>query len=162
MTPFQEYAHTRWLHDFPHWSDLREDLSPNGEPVDPSEDSIFEVRYIIPSPANINNWLYVVFTADDIIVKFAVPGSHEHYDPGLYGSQDGKITESERWNDAYTDAMNEYIRPVTNDELFIVSYGCESVLVSDVKVFLERNGISKCQYESWSKPPVDLNLANKH
>ncbi len=158
MTPFQEYAHNRWRHGFPEWEHLREDLNLSGEPFDSNVDSGLEVRYVIPSPANPDNCLYVVFAPDEIIVKFAVQGSHEHYDPDIYGMDDDEITELDRWNESYNDAMNEYVYPVLNDQLVVVMSGVDSWLVSDVARFLELNQMQQRETESWSKSRVEFRL----
>lgn len=144
MTPFQQYTHERWTHDFPQWACLREDLE-----IDGNVDSI-EIRYMIPSPANPNNILYVVFTRNDLIVKFAVQGSHEHYDPDLYCSTDTEMSETEKWDVAYSDAINEYVLPVIQDKLFVVWYIDGAVLTSNVSDFVNINGIDEYKYESWT------------
>ena len=152
MTPFQEYAHGRWVADFPQWAHLREDLDSAGEPFDESNPIPRHIRYQIPSPANPNNILWVVFTPDDIVVKFAVPGSHEHYDPCHYGGPDFNGDRSECWSEAYEDAIHEYVLPVIEDRMFALHYGANSILVSSVEEFLRLNQIERCQCESWSSP----------
>lgn len=158
MTPFQAYAHARWLTDFPQWAYLREDLDGGGGPFDVSKPDALHVRYQIQSPANPDNILWVVFTPDDVMIKYAVPGSHEHYDPDHYGSPDFVGDRSEFWPLAYEDAICEYVLPVVEDRMFVLHYGKHSALVSSVEEFLRSNQLNCCQYESWSCPAKEFKL----
>lgn len=145
MTPFQQYAHDRWRRNFPEWSRWREDFEVEGEP-----DRI-NILYDIPSPANEANRLYVMFLHDEIMVKFAVPDSHEHYDPDLYLLAPANTSESEAWDQAYADALTEYIRPVLEDRMVAVRYDNRSALTSDVEQFATMNKILACRCESWTR-----------
>lgn len=161
MTPFQRYAHARWTNEFPEWSNFREDIDGVGDSFDPMGDQLLHVRYLLPSPANPRNLLCVVFTPWDITTMFAVRGSHEHYDPDLYGGPDFQGDRSEFWPDAYDDAIAEYIRPVIEDRMFAVYYGEEAALVADVAEFMVLNRIEQCQYESWSRPSQSYAVESK-
>ncbi len=161
MTPFQHYIHSRWITEFPERSHLREELDDAGEPCVPGTGQPVHVRYQLPSPANPDNVLCVVFTPDDIMIKFVVPGSHEHYDPDLYGGVDFDGDRMDLWSDAYDDALREYIRPVIEDRMFVVYYGKRSALVVDVEKFLSLNQIESCHYESWSHHAKAFSLTLK-
>ena len=144
MTPFQQYAHERWTREFPQWTHRREDLDAGGEC------GVIEIRYVIPSPTNSDNLLYVLFTPHDITVKFAILGAHEHYDPDFYDHTDGEMAEAERWNEAYSDAINEYVLPVVQNRLFALQYANGEALTHDVYRFAEINGIINYHWETWS------------
>lgn len=158
MTPFQEYAHARWIADFPQWAYLREDIDGVGEPFDVNKSDRLEIRYQIPSPANAENIMWVVFAPFDVIVKFAVPGSHEHYDPDFYGGPDFDGDRSEFWPQAYEDAISEYVRAVIEGRMYVLHYDNNSVLVSSVEEFLRLNQLESCQYESWSCPTKEFKV----
>ena len=160
MTPFQAYAHARWVTDFPQWACLREDLDAHGAPFDSIKSDSLQVRYQVPSPANPDNILWVVFTPDDIVVKYAVPGSHEHYDPDFYGGPHFDGDRSVFWPQAYEDAISEYVLPVIQDRMFTLNYGRHSALVCNVEEFLQSNRLRSCQYASWSCPAKELKLEN--
>jgi hypothetical protein len=153
MASFQQYSHARWEEDFPQWSSLREDICAKGEPFDSNESSPLCIRYRIPSPANPENILWVVFSPEDIIVKYAVKGSHEHFGPDddFDPSVDSECVEF--WSNAYEDAISEFVRPVIEDQRLIVRYEDQSVLVRNVEEFLQLNQIPTCHYESWTHPP---------
>ncbi|MEZ6058464.1 MAG: hypothetical protein R3C01_17320 [Planctomycetaceae bacterium] len=137
---------------------MREEINVEGLPITQNIPAQFSIRYQIPSPANRCNILFVVFTPDDITVKFAVPGSHEHLDPDLYGGPQFDGDRSEFWAQTYGDALDEYVRPVIEDRMLAVYHDGRSSLVCDVKQFLKNNQLAYCRYESWSFPIQEFRI----
>lgn len=144
--PFQQYAHSRWLQDFPQWAGLREDHG-------------VDICYSIASPANPLHILWVVFTPDEILIKFAVPGSHEHYDPDDYLFHNQDLSESVAWDSTYQNAIEEYVQPVLEDRMVIVNHGNHQTITCDVEEFAKLNKLSSFHYESWSRPAVAFSAA---
>ena len=138
LTRFQEYAKNRLERIHPEWKNYLEDCI---------DENIRELVYIINSPANPDNKLYIVITCDDITVKFAVQGSHEHYDIYCEGS------EAERFEKAFNWAFEKYINPVLENKLVAVWHEgfMGGTLTSDPEGFLKMNPkITAKKIESWS------------
>ena len=137
QTEFQRYVLTRLTEIFPTWSEFITEYR---------EDWGVETVYKVPSPANPENNLYISIRPDEIMVKFAVQGSHEHYDLD-YGVGD---TDEERYEDTLNDAMSEYITPVLENRLVAVWFGDHrGNLVSDADDFVQLNNITNYRTETW-------------
>ena len=124
----------------PEWAKYLEDFI---------DENTRELVYTISSPANPDNKLYIVITRDDITVKFAVQGSHEHYDINCVGGG----SEEERFEETFNWAFEEYINPVLENKLVAVWHEgfMGGTLTADPEKFLKMNPkITAKKIESWS------------
>ena len=139
LTPFQVYLRNKIAVVHPGWTESLQELE--------DEHGGTELIYQIPSPRNPNNHLYVSLREDEILVKFAVPGSHVHYDL----EETEGLTSGARFDELWNWAATEYIRPVLENRLVAVWYGdSEGALVENVSRFVRMNGIGSYTTESWS------------
>lgn len=139
-SPFLKYSLQRMARQFPEWSSFLREFPEEGS-----------WAYQIPSPNNVENILYISLCKEQLIIKFAVRGSHEHY---ALSDADGD-TDDEKFEAVWSLAWEEYLGPVLENRLVIVwhEHGLGGSLTFKPEQYvahLRNRGVTDYRIETWS------------